>query len=109
MDERKECFKRKNKVKKRCHVYSTQPSWWSFMTSEPYFYDSTELNVYRSISNNMAERKDWYNALDYGYRPRPNRSPAMLPTSWDDKGCAMWFYRKSWKHNSKRRKQWKYE
>jgi hypothetical protein len=32
---------------------------------------------------------------------------ANIPNTWDDVRCNRWKQRKSWKHNSKRRKQWK--
>lgn len=38
---------------------------------------------------------------------RGSRRGYNLPTSWDDKPNSVWKTRKSWKHNSKRRHQWK--
>jgi hypothetical protein len=32
----------------------------------------------------VAERRAWYEALDQEVKPRGRRSPASLPTNWDD-------------------------
>lgn len=63
------------------------------------------------------ERTRWENALEQGVTPRRSRSPANLPTSYDDiridrsKGIPYTHYGDrirfpSWKSRSKARKQW---
>lgn len=44
--------------------------------------------------------------IEYGYAMVRGRR-RKLPTAWDDIPCQVWKQKKSWKHNSKRRKQWK--
>lgn len=48
-------------------------------------------------------------AIYYGIHARPKRNRVNIPSRWDDKRVAAWDYRKSWKHYSKREKQWKYK
>lgn len=45
--------------------------------------------------------------LDYNIRPRAKRNAVNIPSAYDDVYLAAWKYLTSWKHNSKRRKQWK--
>lgn len=60
-----------------------------------------------------TNEKRWNEAHDdeygaeYGVWTRKSRTGRNLPSLWEDPGNASWNTRKSWKHNSKRRKQWK--
>ncbi|WP_298373011.1 hypothetical protein [Azospirillum sp.] len=45
-------------------------------------------------------------AREHGVSPRAKRNHANIPSNWDDKSVAAWDTRKSWKHYSKRQKQW---
>lgn len=45
--------------------------------------------------------------LEYGVLPRAKRNAVNIPSAYDDVDIAAWKYLASWKHNSKRRKQWK--
>lgn len=42
----------------------------------------------------------------YGLKLRGRRSPRNLPDSWDDLHCEIYDVEKSWKHSTKRKKQY---
>lgn len=46
-------------------------------------------------------------AKEYGIRVRGKRTKRNIPHSYDDPRNGIWDGRKSWKHVTKRRKQWK--
>jgi hypothetical protein len=63
---------------------------------------------YRKFSTANEHRQNEACIADHGeILVRPKRRRGNLPTSWDDLPNSAWDTRKSWKHNSKRRHQWK--
>ena len=55
----------------------------------------------------QRERRQWYAVGEddlVEYKIKRRRSPRDLPTAWDDAFTPCF---KSWKHNTKRRKQWR--
>lgn len=54
------------------------------------------------IRQNAAHIAEYGETFVRGKRRRYN-----IPTSWDDRPNSQWDTRKSWKHNSKRKHQWK--
>jgi hypothetical protein len=79
------------------NVNKMVPETWSW-----YFRGIRTANEYRQNAAHVAEYEPEYGALVRGSRRGYN-----LPSAWDDKPNSVWHSRKSWKHNSKRRHQWK--
>ncbi len=91
-------------------AYRTVPNmWWGSYIDEPsIYYTFAELHHYRSPSTMREMRKACADMDDYGDNiVRAKRNHKNLPNSYDDVYCGVYGTRKSWKHNSKRRKQWK--
>ena len=91
--------------------------WWD-TESEPYWKEYTyesypcwNVNAQQIGTQNERSQSSLLeydeDALEYGVRARAKRNHRNLPTNWEDKRIAAWDYRNSWKHYSKRRKQWK--
>lgn len=88
------------KIKKSCeHV----PWYWC----DEVGYTTLVLGYGKRVST-MNEKKANEGHIDeYGdCIVRGARRPRHLPDAWDDKPIAIWDTMYSWKHNSKRRKQW---
>jgi hypothetical protein len=63
---------------------------------------------YRSVKTMNETRQNSAHRSEYGPGlVRPSRGGRNLPNEWDDLPNSRWQTRKSWKHNSKRRHQWK--
>lgn len=54
---------------------------------------------------NLAHDNEYFE--EYGVKSRAARCGYRLPSKWEDPGNATWGPRRSWKHHSKRKKQWK--
>lgn len=84
--------------------------YWNTWTNEV-DYTNDSLGIYYRRIRTTAERRA-NTGCDADYGPglvRRSRCWRNLPNSWDDYTCGAWSVRASWKHNSKRRKQWKPE
>lgn len=101
----------KNKVKEHFvdqpHMYSAW-KWLSYDIEEVYY--SNRLHCFRRIrtTNEMRQLPDKDTTIEYNIRVRGRRGMRQLPSAWDD----IWYRdvdTKSWKHKTKRKKQWKYE
>ena len=82
--------------------------------SEPYTdvngdADFNQLSGYhRRLMTTQERRYAIAHADEYGPEfIRGKRNAHGLPNAWDDYSNGIWDRRKSWKHHSKRRKQWK--
>jgi hypothetical protein len=64
-----------------------------------YFRRVTTLNELKKTVGHFNEYGDSIT--------RGKRSPSNIPDSWDDYTINVWKQQKSWKHNSKRKRQWK--
>lgn len=109
-DFRKNLIKTKRSTTKIKNTYRTVPDmWWGHGIDEPsIYYTFAELNHYRKPSTMKEIRKACADIDDYGQNiVRAKRNHKNLPNSYDDIYCDVYDTRKSWKHNSKRRKQWK--
>ena len=63
---------------------------------------------YRSVKTMNEIRQNHAHENEYGSGlVRPARTGYSLPSDWDDLPNSRWHTHKSWKHNSKRRHQWK--
>lgn len=75
--------------------------------------DGWSSNLSHHHKCRTTHEKRWNEAHDdeygveYGLWTRKARTGRKLPSLWEDPGNASWDTRKSWKHNSKRKKQWK--
>lgn len=73
-------------------------------------YREGYYNYHRRIKTNQERRinvghdNEYRDEFKFG---RSARKGHNLPSSWDDLSVSTWSSRKSWKTNSKRRKQWK--
>ena len=103
--------KRNNKKKWLQHAhydpigyYATGLDW----AEEPFTWN---IRCHRRLQTNNERRQSFLTTdeTDYGIRIRGRRQGRTLPNSWDDYVISEWYSRKSWKHNSKRKKQWKFE
>lgn len=113
-------FGKKNKVKNLYHVeytYVYDGHWWGIFRDDEEIHESSliEYGWYRRVRF-YPEKRDQYDYLheDHeGYEvrihPRGKRRGKNLPDSWDDYHNRSWGMRKSWKRNSKRKRQWKWE
>ncbi len=63
-------------------------------------YYSHSIRVKNEQTANEAHMTEYGEQFVRGRR-------AILPNAWDGKPSSFWGCRRSWKHNSKRRKQWK--
>lgn len=79
------------------NVNKMVPEVWSW-----YFRGVRTTNEHRQNDAHINEYEE-----EYGELVRPSRRGYNLPTSWDDKPNSVWKTRKSWKHNSRRKCQWK--
>lgn len=76
-------------------------------TSYPYM----RSNCHKHFSNKQERSKTKMHLKEYkeyetfGFRIRGKRN-GSLPDPWDDYPSFVWNTHKSWKHNSKRKKQW---
>lgn len=89
-----------NKIKQSCEHIPYESRWGDGYT--------TRVLGYGKRVATMNEKKASEGHIDeYGDGiVRGSRRPRQLPDAWDDKPIAMWDTMYSWKHNSKRRKQW---
>lgn len=70
-------------------------------------YD-THCGYYRRIRTAQARRMAVAHCEEYGNEMvRGKRRHRNLLTSWDDISSSMWYAKESWKHHSKRAKQWR--
>ena len=101
-----------NKGKWLYHRYYRARSIWfrgpNEFEDEPWTWN---LRCFRAISTTQERR---YSCLmedekEYGIRVRGRRQGHSLPEAWDDYTSSACYAYKSWKHNSKRKTQWKYE
>jgi hypothetical protein len=65
-------------------------------------------SYYRTIKTTNERRQNELHQKEYGeYIVRGKRKNKALPSSWDDRVASAFDTHKSWKHNSKRKHQWK--
>lgn len=83
---------------------------WTWVKDAPVVdWDNPVRHSYFRPIHTTPEKR-WNEAHLDEYGPsivRPRRQKRLLPDSYWDKYCNMWSTDRSWKHNSKRRKQWK--
>lgn len=106
----KNLIKRKKSAAKIKHSYRTVPYMqWRHGLDKPYIcYTFPELSYFRKPSTMKEMRKACADIEEYGQNiVRAKRNHKNLPNSYDDIYCNIHDTKKSWKHNSKRRKQWK--
>lgn len=101
----------KNKMKRQ-YVIQPRFSWsWYCHTSLEDIYYSDALGMFRAVRTTQAKRYSFLIDEDreHNINMRGKRSNRGIPSSWDDICVAANDETKSWKRNSKRKKQWKYE
>lgn len=99
--------KRKNKLKEIFHEDGCYYSIWF----KEYWLSSKSMYCCRPIRTKQ-ERTKYIQTEDekyYKVKYRAKRSVRGLPSNWDDIWTGANDVKKSWKHNSKRKRQWKYE
>ena len=65
---------------------------------------------YRGVRTSNEIRQNNAHVNEHGQNMvRAKRRGFNIPSSWDDKPNSRWDTRKNWKHNSKRRHQWKHK
>lgn len=69
-------------------------------------YDTVARKYYRNPSTIQERRINESHIEEYGEEFVRGRR-RILPSSWDDISVSLWKTEDSWKHHSKRRKQWK--
>lgn len=70
-------------------------------------YKSAVCGYHRSVKTQNEIRKACADITDYGFEyVRAKRNHKNIPNSWDDINNNIYSTKKSWKHNSKRQKQW---
>ena len=99
--------KNHDKIKISYATY-THRYWWSWKQE----YIDSELFVVcgylRHIKTTNERRQNAAHADEYGPElVRGKRRGRNLPDAWEDISLNTWGQRKCWKHNSKRRKQYK--
>lgn len=72
-------------------------------------YTNINRRGYHRIIGTTNEKRQTAGHMDeYGQSiVRGRRRPRLLPDNWDDRGISLSRSETSWKHHSKRRKQWK--
>ena len=95
----------KNNVNKIKAVYGYHEGFSQWSDEIEYMPDMS--TYHRSIRTHSAAKKLSGFIKEEG-EPEPRGRQLNLPDSWDDIGCCVWHQTKSWKHNSKRKKQWKH-
>lgn len=81
--------------------------YWNTYSQEIDFTNDS-LGYFRRISTTAEHRANAGCDADYGQGfVRGARRGGNLPNSWDDVHCGAYGLSACWKHNSKRRKQWK--
>lgn len=70
----------------------------SYSVGHSYFRSVCTKN---EITQNLAHENEYGSEFVRG-----GRRGKSIPTSWDDISSSYWSCRRSWKHNSKRKKQW---
>lgn len=97
-----------NKIKRGYYVWE---SYWKRASSsynKHWFEYPYKLNHFRRIRTANEHRQNAACVQDIGPAfVRGRRRGKTLPSSWDDLPNSSQFAVKSWKHHSKRRKQWK--
>ena len=79
---------------------------WGHWCREAY-YDNPIRGCYRQINTYNEVRANAAHADEYGDEMiRGRRRGRNLPNAYDDPMCSAWDAEWSWKHHSKRRKQW---
>jgi hypothetical protein len=92
-----------NKIKSD---WAYRESWNNYSQEVDYTNDS--FGYFRRISTTAERRANLGCDADYGQGfVRGARSYRNIPNSWDDVNCGAYGLSACWKHNSKRRKQWK--
>ncbi len=106
----KNLVKVKNDFKKIKNSYRTYArTWrsWHYTPDSEFYYSNAETRYYRHPQTQREARIACGHADEYGLRAvRPKRNHTNLPDTYDDLQSCVYNTRKSWKHNSKRRKQW---
>ena len=97
--------KNPNKIKKGYFDQGERIFWCD---NEWHSYPYISRRYYRRIRTQNERRQNTGVIADYGANAvRGRRRKRQLPSSWDDIPTHSWDLVKSWKHNSKRRHQWK--
>lgn len=104
--------KKKNKTKDRFfEYYEFNNWWWNYRFADTKYRLTSYVWQFRSPGTKQ-ERTQTFLTEDEksaGIRIRGKRTYRTLPTAYDDVYCTSAYVKKSWKHNSKRKHQWKYE
>lgn len=99
-------LKRKGDGNKIKSDWAYRESWSNYSQEVDYTNDS--FGYFRRISTTAEHRANAGCDADYGQGfVRGARRGHNLPNSWDDVSCGAYGLKACWKHNSKRRKQWK--
>lgn len=103
-------YKRKNKIKKN-YYFNREEVYISSYSNRIFKCKNNRINriVNARFIKTFNERKAYDDALEQNVKIRGKRSKRMIPSNWDDIKASAYFERKSWKRNSKRKHQWKYE
>lgn len=101
--------KKKRLVRRKNNVNRIKESYGTYHDPDQYGESyTTIINNYHRYPKTFNEiRKNVADEADGKWTARGSRKYRQLPNSWDDRPIAAWKYRESWKHNSKRSKQWK--
>jgi hypothetical protein len=102
---RKGLVRYKNNVNKIKDTYSYYLDYENYY-GEYSYHSSDSIGCHRGIHTNSTLKKLTGFVKEDG-EPEPRGKQRCLPTTYDDVQCSVYHQHKSWKHNSKRRKQWK--
>lgn len=98
---------RKGSPKKIKATYRVRP-YHSYWRGHSVSYHNEVRGYYRHPKNQRERAANYAHAHEYGEQlvRAHRRTREGLPSSWDDRSCSAWKTEDSWKHHSKRRKQW---
>lgn len=99
-------YTRKNRKKLKAAYRKYKYLYYSYGLYH-YRYSNVSGNSFRKIKTFSEARETCGHQSDYGENIiRAKRGYKTIPSSWDDVSSGLWKKQYSWKHNSKRRKQW---
>ena len=82
-------------------------NWYWAKHSDDYEWNNPVMYIFTIYVKTTAEQRANEALKSDGYGDLVRGKRRHLPTAWDDKPNSAWKTRKSWKHHSKRRHQWK--
>jgi hypothetical protein len=100
--------KNPNKIKKGYFDNGERYGWRRSHINPWHHYPYISMGYFRAVKTQNERRQNAAIIADYGDNVvRGRRRSKQLPSAWDDIPVHSWDLVKSWKHNSKRRHQWK--